>query len=338
MKLNECDNLAIFDAACKCYRQLCLHNNILVSLSGGADSDVMLDLLLRVAQDNDVPIDKFNFVFYDTGIEYQATKEHLNYLENKYNIKIERMKALKPVPLGCRKYGLPFLSKYVSEMIERLQRHNFKFEDEPFEVLYNKYPKCKGALKWWCNEHETKNGRTSNFNINHNKYLKEFMIANPPNFKISNKCCKGAKKDNAHNVIKDREIDLNCIGIRKAEGGIRSAAYKSCFSDNRSYEYDNPTKKLKSYNDYRPIFWFTDADKKDYEEYFNVKHSDCYCRYGLKRTGCVGCPFGRNFEEELKIAEKYEPRLYIAVNNIFGKSYEYTRKYIKFKKELHNVR
>lgn len=329
----ESPNIASYDAFYKCARHISEHRNILVSLSGGADSDVMLDLIMKVASVENISLDKFNFVFFDTGIEYQATKEHLDYLETKYNIKIERMRAITPVPLGCRRYGLPFLSKYASEMIERLQRHNFEFKDEPYEVLIEKYPKCKIALKWWCNQHKTINNRSSKFNINYNKHLKEFMVLNPPTFKISNKCCKGAKKDNAHKILKERNIDLNCVGIRKAEGGARSSAYKSCFADNMTYDYENPNRKLKNYNDYRPIFWFTDKDRKEYEEQFNIKHSDCYCKYGLKRTGCLGCPFGRNFESELKIAEQYEPKLFIAVNNIFKDSYEYTRKFIEFKKQ-----
>ena len=51
----------------------------------------------------------------------------------------------------------------------------------------------------------------------------------------------------------------------------------------------------------------------------------------MDRTGCAGCPFGRDFEKELEIIKKYEPQLYKAVTNIFGDSYEYTRKYRKFK-------
>ena len=49
---------------------------------------------------------------------------------------------------------------------------------------------------------------------------------------------------------------------------------------------------------------------------------------------CSGCPYGRDFEEELKIIEKYEPKLYKAVNNIFKDSYEYTRKYREFYREM----
>lgn len=60
----------------------------------------------------------------------------------------------------------------------------------------------------------------------------------------------------------------------------------------------------------------------------------CYTEYGLTRTGCAGCPFGRDFEQELSVIEQYEPKLFKAVNNIFGDSYEYTRKYKAFCEEM----
>lgn len=328
MNFDESPNVSTYEAFCKCKTYLTLHKNVMVLISGGGDSDIMLDFMQKALKEiENKP--QIHYVFFDTGIEYKATKKHLEYLEQKYNITIERYRSTKPVPLGCLQYGVPFISKYVSEMIERLQRHNFKFEDKPFEVLIKEYPKCKVALQWWCDEHEPNGKKPSKFSIANNKWLKEFMVLNPPTFKISNKCCKGAKKDNSHKIIKELGIDLCCIGIRKAEGGIRTTAYKSCFTDNKSY---GTNKLLKSYNDYRPIFWFTDKDKQEYEEYFNIKHSDCYTKYGLKRTGCVGCPFGMNFEQELETAKIYEPMLYQAVSNIFKNSYDYTRKFIQFKK------
>lgn len=50
----------------------------------------------------------------------------------------------------------------------------------------------------------------------------------------------------------------------------------------------------------------------------------------MKRGGCACCPFGRDFEQELEAAKKYEPKLYKAANLIFGDSYDYTRKYKDF--------
>lgn len=311
-------NLEIYNSFMTTYKKFEDCNNILCSVSGGSDSDVMVDLFCRFAKD------KVTFVFFDTGLEYKATKEHLKYLENKYDIEIVRIRGVKPIPITCRDDGQPFLSKQVSEFISRLQRHNFKWEDRAYDELIKEYPKCSSALKWWCDD----KGEGSMFSIRRNKWLKEFMIANPPDFKISNKCCKYSKKDPVKYFMKENDFDLNCYGVRKAEGGVRASAYKNCFTDNST--------KDNKIDEYRPIFWYKDDTKKVYEEFFNVIHSKCYTEYGLKRTGCAGCSYGRNFEEELKILKEHEPNLYKAVNNIFGKSYEYTRKYREFCKEMND--
>lgn len=308
-------NEEIFKSFLVTNKKMLDYKSIVVSVSGGSDSDIMLDLTYRLSKSN------VRYVFFDTGLEYKATKEHLRNIEEKYGIEIEIIQAIKPIPITCRDYGQPFLSKQISEYIERLQRHSFKWEDKTFEELYTEYPNCKVALRWWCNAW----GEGSKFNINRNKGLKEFIISNPPNFKISNKCCKYAKKDPVHKFIADNNFDLNCYGVRKSEGGSRSSAYKNCFSDNS---------QKNKVDEYRPIFWYKDETKRVYEKHFDVTHSKCYTQYGLKRTGCAGCPYGKDFEEELKIIHDHEPNLYKAVCNIFKDSYEYTRKYNNFKNNL----
>lgn len=294
------------------------YKNILCSISGGADSDIVLDICEKCDTEG-----KIKYIWFNTGLEYQATKDHLKHLEKKYNIIIEERRAEKSIPICCAKYGQPFLSKQVSEYISRLQKHNFQWEDEKLEPLLEKYPKCKAALKWWCNAW----GEQSKFNIEYNKWLKEFIILNPPIFKISNKCCHYAKKIVAKHVKKDYKCDLSIVGVRKAEGGARSSAYKNCFSDNEGKA-----------DEYRPIFWYKNYDKKDYEYHYGIEHSRCYTKYGLLRTGCCCCPFGRDFEYELEITKKYEPKLFVAVNNIFSDSYSYTRKYREFCKVMDKKR
>lgn len=284
------------------------------AISGGSDSDLLIHLCATLDESK-----KVTYVFYDTGLEFQATKDHIKYLEEKYGVKIEIKKAVKPIPLCVRQYGVPFLSKRVSDYIERLQRHNFQWEDEPFDELYKKYPKCKAALRWWCDEW----GDGSRFGISNNTYLKEFMIENPPDFPISNKCCHYAKKLVAKRCIEHGGFDLNIVGVRKAEGGARATAYKNCFTP----ESD------KTIAQYRPLFWYKQETKRDFEDCYGIKHSDCYEIWGLPRTGCSGCPFGQNLEDELQAVEKYEPKLYKALNKVFGKSYEYTRKYREFQKK-----
>lgn len=324
--INDNTNYEIVASQEKAERILMRSATPLCSISGGSDSDIVLDLIHKADHDK-----KVKYYWINTGLEYDATKEHIDFLENKYGIEIKRIKPEKPIPTCVREFGAPFLSKHVSEMIERLQRHNFQWEDEPLEVLLERYPRCKTALRWWCNAYYSLgNGvqKISRFSINHNRFLKEFIMANPPDFPISAKCCTYSKKHPARKFAKENDGDLDILGIRKVEGGIRSTSYKTCFTDC----FSDWTGKTRS--SFRPIFWYTNADKKDYEQQYGIQHSRCYTEYGMRRTGCVGCPFDKHMVDELAVIEKYEPKLYTAAVNIFGKSYEYTQKYREFVKMM----
>jgi 3'-phosphoadenosine 5'-phosphosulfate sulfotransferase (PAPS reductase)/FAD synthetase len=165
-------DLHIEDALFKTPQVLEKFNSIAVGISGGADSDVVLDMIVRSGCD----LSKVHFIFSDTGLELQATKNHLDELEKKYGVKIERIRAVKSIPTCCKDHGQPFLNKVVSMHIERLQSRGFKWEDEPFEVLVERYPHTISSLKWWCNKNPG-----VKFNIMNNKWLKEFLISTPPN-------------------------------------------------------------------------------------------------------------------------------------------------------------
>lgn len=314
----DAPTLMILDMFSKIPRMLETHSVVLVFISGGSDSDIMLDAIYRMDTEK-----KARYIYCGTGMEYEATKKHLQYLEEKYSIHIETVDPILPIPTCCRKYGVPFWSKRVSELIYRLQKHNFKWEDRPFEELIQEYPRCRAALRWWCNQFPRKdNGSESALNIDYAPYLKEYMIENPPPMPISAKCCQKAKKEPAAKFEKEQNADLVCLGLRKAEGGNRALKFKSCmtFSDNGTADA------------YRPIFWLKNEDKEAYESFYGVTHSDCYVIWGMDRTGCPGCPYGKNFEQELELMQKYEPKFYRAAVKVFGASYEYTRGYLEFRK------
>lgn len=286
---------------------------IRIAYSGGADSDTIM-WLMKWLDYNVIG------VFYDTGLEYQATWKHLDYMRSE-GFEIEVIKAKRPIPTSQHKYGHAFISKHVADMIQRLQSHNFDFQkdgDLSFEELWKKYPTAKSALRWWTNGH---NGLRSN--IAWNKGLKEFLIEYGLPFKVSGKCCDGAKKLPIKEYTKENKIDLMILGIRKSEGGARSSAYKNCYLQASTYTYSM----------YFPLFWWKNEDKELFDKEMRIKHSEAYSLYGLKRTGCAGCPFGQNFEQELRIIKEFEPKLDKGINNIFGKAYEWTRLYNKFKKD-----
>lgn len=287
---------------------------IMVSVSGGSDSDILVDLFERIGYEPGQVI----YVFLNTGIEMEATLRHLDFLEGKYGVKIERLRAKTPVPVGVKRAGVPFLSKQVSMNIARLQAHGFDWArhgKEPLDTLVKLYPGCISALRWWCDDW----GKGSSFNIGRHAGLKEFLTQSPPP-PISDRCCNLSKKNPAHEAERLFRPDITVVGVRRAEGGKRATANHTCFTPAGKYAAQ-----------FRPLFYWTEREKRIYEESCDVKHSDCYEAYGLSRTGCAGCPFGSGFERELEVLEKHEPRLYKAACNIFGESYDYTRRYRRFK-------
>lgn len=315
-RVMEAGNGVILDAYMKCQSVFEQHEHALVSVSGGADSDCMLDLVEHVRRVQPI---KVTYIFFNTGTEYVATKRHLDYLEQRYGIEILRYKAEKSIPLSVREYGQPFISKYVSEQMYRLQRWGFMWEDEPYEVLVERYQNCSSALKWWTNGWTNIEGVPGYFDIGRNKCLKEFIVENPPQFRISAKCCTYAKKRVGLAASKELGADVQLVGVRKAEGGVRSARNVCYFKKDRGPDL------------YHPIYWFTRHDKEDYCRLFDVRHSDCYTTWGFARTGCVGCPFNRNVQQELEVAGAYEPRMVNAVKRVFHDSYEYTMAYRRFR-------
>lgn len=315
MDFDGITNGTIMDALTKAEAVFATHRSVMASISGGADSDVVMDICEKARAATGTPC---TYVYFDTGIEYQATKDHICELEERYGVTIIRQHAAKTIPQCCREFGQPLISKFVSMHVERLQRNGFEWEDWPLDKLVEKYPNCIGSLKWLCNTYSDKLGFRSQFAINRNKYLKEFMIANPPTFKVSNKCCHYAKKLVAELYQREHEHDCEIIGVRKAEGGVRSMRVNTCFSAGDGIDH------------YRPIFWFTNADRAEYEEQFGIVHSRCYTVYGYKRTGCAGCPYAPDFDSNLSTMQVYEPKLYKAVTRIFADSYEYTRRYREF--------
>lgn len=312
MDYENVTNKNVFEMFVKTKHKISQYDKISVSISGGSDSDILLDLITKCDPDG-----KVNYVYFFTGLEYPQTIEHLDFLEQKYNVKIIRLKPKYPIPYSVKHFGVPFISKDVSGKITILQNSNFKFEDKAFEELSQEYPNSISALRWWCNE--DKSGTP--YCISSQNYLKEFMTLNPPKFYISKNCCQYTKKMTVHQYNEDNGIELDISGVRKAEGGVRAIAYKSCFTEMPDGQADK----------YRPLFYMTNEDKKYYEEHFGITHSKLYTEWGLTRTGCVGCPFGTaKLKEHLDMLKEKEPKLYKACYGVFGDAYDYFFKYKEF--------
>lgn len=280
------------------------YEKIAVSFSGGKDSTIVLKLIEEMGLKNKVKV-----VFFNTMMEYNTIYDFINEKRNEGWI-IEETKPALPAPLIYKKFGKPFQSKTTSELLDRLQQHNFDFindSQKSYEELIRLYPKCKSALDWY---------KGKNIKINCPQWLFNELSTNGLNFKVANKCCEYLKKKPVYAYHKEHDIKLSIVGIRQAEGGVRAQIYKGCLL------YDKTHNNVK----YFPLFWFSDEDVEEIIKLKQIKISDAYIKYGLKRTGCVGCPFSRDCNGELEILKQYEPNKYTACINLFKESYDLKNK------------
>ena len=311
------------------------HPNAICSYSGGADSDILLDLIEQ-ARKIAPSLPKVKYVFFNTGLEMEAIKRHVREQAEKYGVEIEMHRPKVNIVNATRTYGVPFISKIMSTGLDEWQKKNVPLsvadeyndaEDKraKFAELVERYPGCKGVLTFLCCCSKDGDPRPNiQLVINSSKYMLDFIKECPPDFKISSKCCDYCKKQLAHSVQKGYEMIIT--GERRDEGGRRSVPRGGdlnktmCFTETASGQF-----RL------RPLYYVSDKDKEWYRETFGVQYSDAYTVYGLKRTGCCGCPISYRAVDDLKLIGQYEPNLEKAAWAIFGKSYEYRRKYNEYK-------
>ena len=308
------------------------HPKAICSYSGGSDSDILIDVIERARKMLELP--PVQYVFFNTGLEMKATRDHVRATAEKYGVEILEKRPKVNIVQAARRYGIPFVSKIMSGGLHDWQEKGIPLtiaeeyeqaEDKAAKraELKERYPKCESVINFLCCCNSAGEPRPNiQLVINSSKYMRDFIGEVPPDFKISAKCCDYCKKQLAHSVQKDFEMIIT--GERRAEGGMRSVPRKDntalCFTESGNGQF-----RL------RPLYYVTDADKAWYKEHYGIRYSDAYEVYGLTRTGCCGCPISYKAVEDLEKIRPYEPNVVKAAWNIFGKSYEYRAKYNAYK-------
>lgn len=319
------------------------HPDAICSYSGGSDSDIMIDLIERTrdyfntACGHEV-LKPVKYVFFNTGLEMKATKDHVKATAEKYGVEIEECRPKINIVKSTREHGIPFVSKIMSQGLEGWQKKGIPLSiaDEYAEAedkaakrkeLKERYPKCESLINFLCCCNSAGEPRPNiQLVINSSKYMLDFIREFPPDFQISAKCCDYCKKQLAHSVQKP--YDMIITGERRDEGGMRSVPRSEqwnetntmCFSETADGKYR-----------FKPLYYVSDKDKAWYKEYYGIRYSDAYEVYGLTRTGCCGCSISHKAVEDLEKIRPYEPNVVKAAYNLFGKSYEYRRMYNEYK-------
>ena len=132
-----------------------------------------------------------------------------------------------------------------------------------------------------------------------NKIAKK-LVLNGELHKVSNKCCLYTKKK----PLKDYEKQTGLkpiIAVRGSESILRKTMYTTCLS-------------VKGH--FTPMFDITDEMVEALIKVYNIPVPKIYDY--LTRTGCIGCPYGRNIEHELSLVTKAQKQYAI---KSFGESY-----------------
>lgn len=313
-------------------KRLIEHPKAICSYSGGSDSDILIDVIEKTRGLFDLP--PIKYVFFNTGLEMKATKDHVKATSEKYGVEIETVRPKISIVEAARKYGIPFVSKIMSYGLEEWQKKGVPLsiadeyaaaEDKAAkrQELRERYPKCESLINFLCCCNKDGEPRPNiQLVINSSRYMLDFIKKYPPEFKISATCCDHCKKAPAHRIQKDYEMIIT--GERRDEGGMRSVPRKDssamCFTETGDGQY-----RL------RPLFYVSDSDKAWYKDHYGIRYSDAYEVYGLTRTGCCGCPISYKAVKDLEMIAPFEPNVVKAAWNIFGDSYRYRAKYNEFK-------
>lgn len=224
---------------------------------------------------------------HDTDIKIVACNTYMEHQEirermYKYSDRILTPK-MKPFEIK-EKYGSPCFSKMQDDMIHRYQTGR----------------KTPSVMKF-INGTKNADGLGSWFKLNNQ--ARELLLSDKLH-KVSPLCCKYLKKEPFK--LYEKETSKKAIlGVRGTESKLRKAQYKSCFTKDKKFT---------------PLHDLTDDLLENIYEKYNIEIPNVY-KY-VKRTGCMGCPYGSysgDTEKELKIISDNQRKF---VCEYFKESYE----------------
>lgn len=265
-----------------------LLENSYISFSGGKDS-VMLSHLVDLA----LPKNQIPRVFINTGIEYKMIVDYVKECQKKDN-RIQIVSSKVNISKMLEEVGYPFKSKEHSQKVSLYQRQGKTKTISDYLGEGNKSRfLCPDKLKYQF---------TPDFNL-----------------KISDKCCYHLKKKVGDIWATENKKSITILGLRQEEGGLRQSII-TCL-----VYTDKKRTKLKKFSPLLPL----SNDFVDwYIKEFRLELCQLYKEpYNFKRTGCAGCPFSPDLQEQLNKMASLLPKERTKCEFIWHKVYkEYRRK------------
>lgn len=217
--------------------------------------------ILHHLLDEALPNNRIPRVFIDTGIEYLAIREFvLNLAKNDDRFVI--IQPTKPIKQILETYGYPFKSKEHSLKVGQFQKGLISPNIEKYMRFGERFA-CPKSLAY--------------------QFGKDFKL------RLSNQCCYKLKKEPAHKWEKENHRPIAITGMRREEGGQR-ANIKGCIITDKNGKAQK----------FHPLLVVSDEWEEWYRERERVQLAPLYYPpFNFKRSGCKGCPYAINLQDQL---------------------------------------
>lgn len=254
--------------------------------------------LLHYLIDEAIPDNRIPRVYADTGIEYNDVKSFVKELQAQDD-RIEIIKPSVNIKQMLERDGYPFKSKEHSLFLS-------VYQNSGYTQTVNRY-----------------------LNVERRKYncpkILRYQFSDDFNLKISDKCCHRMKKEPFKKWSKENGKTIAMTGMMASEGGLRESIQNCIITDKDG--------KLKKFH---PLLKVTEEWENWYIKERNIKLCKLYYPpYNFKRTGCKGCPYALELQEQLEVMYTLLPSEYIQCELIWKPVYdEYRRIGYRLKKNI----
>ena len=287
------DRLEVIKATVEKYGE----DNFYISFSGGKDSTVVHHLV-----DMAIPGNRIPRVFSNTGIEYLAIVEFVKELAKKDD-RFQIITPTKNIKSTLEEKGYPFKSKLFSETFHTYMGHKKEIwevmdhiEKNPdlkfdYEYIHNLPKNTKYVIKEYYGLRERDRAEIYQW---HGGCPQSLRVMFREDHNISDKCCLEMKEKPLDRWQKEHGKKHRILGLMQAEGGRR---------------HDTKCKAFKGDSlSFHPLAVMT----KEWEEWFIKEYNIQLCKlyyepFNFERTGCKGCPFNPNLQDDLTTMERYFP-------------------------------
>lgn len=174
-----------------------------------------------------------------------------------------------------------------------LEENGYPFKSKEHSLRVEQFNKDKNAnyIVKYITGYE-KNGEPSKFKC---PQILKYQFEEKGKYNYSNKCCYKLKKDTIHRWEKENHKPIAITGMRAEEGGNRARFGCTIFKGDKL-------------NHFHPLIVVSEEWENEFIEKNNIELCRLYYPpFNFKRTGCKGCPYSLDLQEQLDIMDTYLP-------------------------------